>query len=235
MIVTIHQPQYLPWLGYFDKADRADIFILLDDVQYKKNDWQSRNKIRTSQGWQWVTVPIISNFGQKIMDVKIDHKNNWNRSHLNAIKLNYSKAKFFKEYIEEIEEILSKEWECLVDLNIAFIRKIIMWLGVTTKIARSSDYPSEEKSTQRLIDLCLEFDADMYLSGIDGGKYLEFEKFKEKNVEVAMQDYSHPEYFQLWGGQGNPFLSHLSVLDLLFNHGSESLKILKNKNSRGFA
>ena len=89
MIVTIHQPQYLPWLGYFDKADRADIFVLLDNVQYTKNDWQNRNKIRTSQGAQWLTVPIISNLGQKISDVKIDNTKNWRKAHLNAIKLNY--------------------------------------------------------------------------------------------------------------------------------------------------
>jgi len=231
MIVTIHQPQYLPWLGYFDKADRADIFILLDNVQYKKNDWQNRNKIRTSQGSQWLTVPVISNFGQKIIDVKIDQKQNWQKAHCSAIKLNYGKAKYYEKYISEIEDIYQQKWEYLVDINMILLEKIVGWLGITTRLVRSSKYAVAEESTQRLVDLCLQFDANTYLSGADGEKYLEFEKFKEKNITVTTQDYCHPVYSQLWSVNNNQFSSHMSVLDLLFNHGDDSLKILRNGDS----
>jgi hypothetical protein len=94
MICAIHQPQYMPWLGYFDKIDKADIFIFLDDVQFKKNEWQNRNKIRTAQGWQWLTVPILHEFGQKIADVHIDNKRKWRHTHLRSIQLNYGKYLF---------------------------------------------------------------------------------------------------------------------------------------------
>ena len=228
MIVTIHQPHYLPWLGYFDKADRADILILLDDVQYKKNDWQNRNKIRTSQGSQWLTVPIISNFGQKIHEVQIDNSSQWRKAHLRAIELNYGKAKFFEKYIPEITKIYETEWERLIDINMAFLKVLIQWLNIETQIILSSNYQVTEESTQRLVDLCLQFKADTYLSGADGGKYLEFEKFEQNHIKVETQDYCHPVYEQLWCNDNNPFISHMCALDLLFNHGEESLKVLRN-------
>ena len=233
MIVTIHQPQYLPWLGYFDKADRADIFVLLDNVQYTKNDWQNRNKIRTSQGAQWLTVPIISNLGQKISDVKIDNTKNWRKAHLNAIKLNYRKAPFYNQYIAQIESLYDQSWTHLVDINIAFIEKIIGWLNIQTKIVRASSYHAAEESTQRLVDLCVHFKADTYLSGADGGKYLAFEKFAERNIEVQTQNYQHPVYSQLWTkAKSEDFLSHMSVLDLLLNCGEQSINEIRGQTPK---
>ncbi|MBU1996568.1 MAG: WbqC family protein, partial [Candidatus Omnitrophica bacterium] len=104
MIVSIHQPQYLPWLGYFDKIIRSDVFVLLDNVQFKKNDWQNRNKIKTSQGAQWITVPIIHDFGQSISDTQTNNTVNWKEEHLKTLTINYSKSKYFKKYISLFEE-----------------------------------------------------------------------------------------------------------------------------------
>jgi len=126
MIAGIHQPQYLPWLGYFDKIARSDIFILLDDVQFKKNDWQNRNKIHTPQGWQWLTVPVIHNFGQTIVETKIKNVSNWRQAHYKALVLNYSRAPFFNDYKDFFETLYEREWEYLADLNIYILEKLIV-------------------------------------------------------------------------------------------------------------
>lgn len=231
MIVTIHQPQYLPWLGYLDKADRADVFILLDDVQFKKNEWQNRNRIRTPQGWQWLTVPVLHDFGQKINEVKINNKSNWRSAHLKALKLNYGKAPFYKDFIGFFEEAYQKNWERLCDINIYFVEKLVDLLEIKTKIVLSSQYHVSEDPTHRLIDLCKKFDAHSYLSGKDGSKYMDFKKFEEAHINVLTQDFKHPAYDQLWqSAQVKGFISNLSVVDLLFNHGRESLSIIR-KNS----
>lgn len=230
MIATIHQPQYLPWLGYFDKADQADIFILLDNVQFKKNEWQNRNRIRTAQGWQWLTVPVLHDFGQKINEVKINNNQDWRKAHLKSISLNYSKAPFFDDYIDFFESTYDKEWELLSEINVYFFKKIIELLGITTKIVMASQYQSSDDSTQRLIDLCKEFDADTYIAGRDGNKYMDFDKFSQNAIKVRIQDFQHPQYSQLWTNQGDEgFISHTSVIDLLFNHGVKSLDIIRQQ------
>ena len=228
MIVTIHQPQYLPWLGYFDKAQRADIFIILDDVQFKKNDWQNRNRIRTSQGWQWLTLPVLHNHGQSILEVKINSTTNWRKAHFNALKMNYSKTPFFKTYIEFFESVYEREWELLVDINMCFIEQIIKWLGITTRIVKSSDYNIEGEKTERLINLCKECKATTYLSGADGQNYMDLDQFEQNNIQLEIQDYHHPVYPQYWtDGEKTNFISHMSVVDLLFNCGPDSFKILQ--------
>ena len=118
MLIAIHQSHYLPWLGYIDKIDRADRFVVLDDVQFEKNDWQNRNRILSPQGWQWLTVPIIHKFGQRINDVKICSHSNWQKKHLHALSTNYSKADYFKKYWPIFKEIYSKKWKMLCNLNI---------------------------------------------------------------------------------------------------------------------
>ncbi len=227
MIISIHQPQYLPWLGYFDKIDRSETFVFLDNVQFKKNEWQNRNKIKTAEGWQWLTVPVLHNFGQTIHDVKINNTVQWGRKHLSALLTNYSKAPFFSEYIEFFKSLFTAEWESLADFNIHVIMFLIEALGLSgKKIIKASEFEQRHGNTNRLIDICKKLGGNVYLSGKDGANYMDLAKFKEEKIDVIFQEYKHPVYSQLYG-EFEPFLS---VLDLLFNCGPESLSILKGEN-----
>ena len=216
MIVAVHQPQYLPWLGYFDKIHQADIFCYLDSVQYKKNDWQNRNRIKTSQGWQWLTVPVRYQFPEKICEVKINPTVKWQKKHLQALVTNYRRAPFFKQYIDVYEQVYSEEWEHVSELNIDFIERLKDSLGLGQKPAiKSSQLKLREDPTDRLIDICKALKADTYMSGQDGIKYMDLGRFKENGIKVIIQDFKHPVYPQMFKG----FESHMSVVDLLFNCG----------------
>jgi len=223
MIISIHQPQYLPWLGYFDKILKSDVFVLLDNVQFKKNEWQNRNRIKTARGWQWLTVPVIHKFSQKIYEVKINNTVLWGKKHLKTLVTNYSKTVFFKQHIAFFEQAFAREWGCLVDLNIHFIRYLADGLGLSEKrLVRASAYDLREDATERLIDLCKELQGDVYLSGRDGAKYMNTALFEKEGIQVVFQDYHHPRYPQLYGA----FEPSLSAVDLLFNCGPESRSVL---------
>ncbi len=224
MIVSIHQPQYLPWLGYFDKIVRSDAFVFLDNVQFKKNEWQNRNKIKTSDGWQWLSVPVIHRFTQKISEVEINNTVQWSRKHLNALVTHYSRAPFFKDYIDFFERTYAQEWKYLADINVHMVKYLAEALGLTKKkLVLASELETREGSTERLIDICQKMGGDVYLSGKDGAKYMDVELFKQEGIQVVFQNYVHPRYDQLYGD----FEPFLSVIDLLFNCGPESLSILK--------
>ncbi len=227
MLVSVHQPQYLPWLGYFDKIRRSDIFVFLDNVQFKKNEWQNRNKIKTDKRWQWLTIPVIHRFPQKINEVKINNTVAWKKKHLNALYNHYSKTKYFKKYIPFFEKTFNREWENLVDLNIHMIAYLTEALEIRTKkFLRSSELRLREESTERLIDICKQLNADAYLSGKDGANYMNTELFEKEGIEIIYQEYKHPIYPQIYGD----FEPFMSVLDLLFNCGPDSLSILVNEN-----
>lgn len=224
MIVSIHQPQYLPWLGYFSKIDRSDTFIFLDNVQFKKNEWQNRNRIRTAEGWQWLTVPVLHKFLQKISEVEINNTVQWNKKHLNALVTNYSKAPFFKEYIGFFEQTYAQDWKYLVDINIHIIQNLVKLMGIPDiELILASKFESREGPTERLIDLCKQVEGDIYLSGKDGAKYMDLDIFEKEGIKIIFQDYKHPQYPQLFGS----FEPYMSILDLLFNCGPESLSILR--------
>ena len=234
MIIAIHQPQYLPWLGYFDKVERSDFFVFLDDVQFKKNEWQNRNRIKTaqegssecpSQGWQWITVPVLHKFGQKINEVKIDNGENWRRKHLNALETNYTKAPHFTEYCDFLKESYGKEWDNLSELNIYFVEYLMKALGIKTPLIKSSTLKVCGEKTDRLVNICKVLEGDTYLSGVGAKDYLEAEKFERQGLKVIFQDFHHPVYPQLYG----EFIPNLSAVDLLFNCGSESLKIIRGR------
>lgn len=232
MIISIHQPNYLPWLGYFDKIQASDVFILFDDVQFQKNEFQNRNRIRNAQSAQWLTVPIFHNLGQKINEVKINNTVNWRKDHLNGIELNYKKTPYFNDYIGPLREVYQKDWDSLAELNIALISVLVQMLGITTKLVRSSlSQVNETDSTLRLIELCRKYEGTRYISGIDGPDYLDMKKFDDNGIEVIVQDYQHPQYNQVWMKKGGEFISCLSVIDLLFNCGKESLGILSRINA----
>jgi hypothetical protein len=223
MMCAVHQPQYLPWLGYFDKMDRAGLFIMLDTVQFKKNEWQNRNRIRTSQGWQWLTVPVLHDFGQKIQEVRIDSRGDWRRKHWEALRQNYRKAPFFGMLAPALERVYSRPRESLSALNVETCMVLREALGITTPVVMAGEYAACEDPSGRLVDLCRAAGADTYLAGAGGAGYMDMEVFARAGVRVVFQEYSHPVYRQVHG----EFVSHLSALDLLFNCGPESLGILR--------
>lgn len=227
MIVAVHQPQYLPWLGYFDKMRRADVFCFLDNVQYKKNDWQNRNRIKTAQGWQWLTVPVHYRFPQKITEVTINNTVKWKKKHLQALISNYNRAPNFKQSLDIFERVYSENWESLSDLNIIIIKCLRTALGLDQRpTVNASDYDLAEDPTDRIIDICIALNADTYLSGQDGIKYMNMERFKQSGIRVVVQDFQHPVYPQVFEG----FQSHMSVVDLLFNCGVKSLQKIEECN-----
>lgn len=227
MIVTIHQPQYLPWLGYFDKIDRADVFVLLDNVQFKKNEWQNRNKIKTAQGWQWLTVPVTYKYPQLINEVEINNRDKWQHRQNQSILSNYKKSPFWGKLEHFLSEIYSTEWKFISALNIFVVRRLAELLGIKTPIFIASEIGNfPDDPDERLITITSHFGADTYLAGSGGRDYMDLEKYEKNGIRVLFQDFKHPEYQQLFGA----FEPFMSVIDLIFNHGDESLQIIRGKS-----
>jgi hypothetical protein len=227
MIVAVHQPQYLPWLGYFHKMDQADVFVLLDNVQYKKNEWQNRNRIKTAQGWQWLTVPVHYKFPEKINEVKINNQVNWQHKQQRAIISNYSRAPFFKAYQDLLAELFGRHWSYLVEVNIFTIKELARLLNIDTPIKVASelgDFP--EEPNQRLIQIVRKLGGDCYLAGEGGQQYMDLAEYRRAGIEVIFQRFQHPTYRQLFSTGFEP---RLSVIDLLFNHGPESINIIRGR------
>jgi hypothetical protein len=225
MIIGILQPGYLPWLGFFEQMYKSDVFVIYDDVQYDKEGWRNRNRIKTANGIQWLTVPVHVKLTEHplVVGTKIDNTVNWRKKHLASIKQNYAKAPSFKSYIHIFEQAYSKEWEYLVDLDIYFIAQLAECLGMGNKnIIRSSTLDLNRDRIGRLIHLCKLFGADTFYEGASGKNYIDEIEFLSHGIKVEFQNYQHPIYNQLYGN----FVPYLSVVDLLFNHGRESLKIL---------
>jgi hypothetical protein len=170
----------------------------------------------------------LHEFGQKIFEIKIDNKRDWRAKHLKGIEQNYSKAASFGKNFDLCREILEKEWEHLVELNISFISRLKEELGIRTDIVRSSTLGIETDKTRRLVDICKRLGADTYLSGAGGREYLEEEKFAESGIKLEFQDYSHPEYKQAYGD----FHPYMSIIDLLFCCGEKSIDIIREGRKR---
>lgn len=225
MKVAIHQPQYLPWLGYFDKLDRVDCFVLLDSTQFKKNEWQNRNRIKTATGWQWLTVPVLHRFPQRIAEVRIDNGTPWARKHLGALTASYAGAPFFEPHRRFLEDVYAREWARLAELSVATLEYLVAALGVQTKLVLASTLalPERETATDRLVAICEALAADTYLSGAGGREYLQLERFDAAGIRVLFQAFACPVYPQRFG----PFEPNLSIVDLLFNCGTRSLEVLR--------
>ncbi len=225
MIIGILQPGYLPWLGFFEQLHKSDIFVIYDDVQYDKNGWRNRNRIKTANGVQWLTVPVCANSSLEstIDQVRIENSTNWRKKHFQSIRQNYSKTPYFKKYIPLFEEAYSISWEYLIDIDIFFINRLADCIGLENKkIVRSSNLEIEGSRLERLVAICRHFRADVFYEGAAGQKYLIPEEFEHYGIKVEFQNYQHPQYKQLYG----KFISHLSMIDLLFNYGDKSLSVL---------
>ena len=229
MIISVHQPQYIPWLGFFDKIAKSDAFVFLDQVQYKPREFQNRNKIRTKDTWMWLTVPVVSKdrSRQKICDVLIDNAFPWRRKHPLSLKSCYGSTAFFKDYFPFLEETYAKEWEKLVDLNVHMINFILKQLSISRPIYFASGLGLAGKSTGLIIEICRRLKANTYLSGIGGKAYLAEEKFAEAGIKLIYQDFIYPAYQQQAMKDEHDFIPYMSTLDLLFNEGQKAREILK--------
>jgi len=224
--IAILQSNYIPWKGYFELINMVDEFVFYDEVQYTKNDWRNRNKIKTSQGIQWLTIPVRQeSLEQKIKDTKITDKK-WNIKHWRAISQNYAKAKYFKEYKEIFEELyLGCDEEYLSQINYKFITAINEILGIKTKLRWSSEFELVDGQTEKLLGICKDCNADVYLSGPAAKDYFDEELAKLENIQVEWMDYSgYKEYNQLH----LPFEHGVSILDLIFNEGPNATKFMKS-------
>ncbi len=227
---VILQPGYLPWLGFFEQMSRADVFVYLDDVQYTKNDWRNRNRIKTKDGTQWLTVPVSFQFGQRINEVTIDHASPWARRQVQALHSWYARAPYFERYIAELTVILNRRHALLVDLDIELTAWLQAQLGLPAATLRSSELGVTQADRQmRLIDICRALGCDTFYEGRAGMDYIDTALFEAHGVTVEFQDYAHPQYRQLWT-QEQGFISHLCILDLLFNHGPDALAILTGRS-----
>ncbi len=228
MRVTIHQPQFLPWLGYLDKIDQADALIMLDTVQFKKHEWQNRNRIRTAKGWQWLTVPVLQHFGQRIDDVLINPTTSWKTQHLRALDMHYARAPYRDLYLPELRELYARHWSRLSALNRAIVQWLLDAYGITTPVHSAAEYAARDEPIDRLIDLCRAVGATGYLAGPGAEHYMDRPRFECSGVRLEIQVFQHPIYRQVY----EPFEPNLSALDLLLMQGPDALSTLRRARSR---
>ena len=226
MRVGIHQPMYLPWLGLFDRINRCDVFILLDNVPYSKNYFLNRNKIKTANGWTWLTVPVIfkGNSHKIIKEIEIDNRSDWGKKHWLSIYYSYKNSSYFDIYAEFFEQFYQQEWRYLAEASSQVLSSLLSMLQIKTPIRMASALGVEGKKEELILNICKAVQAQEYLSGPDGRNYLNLGLWRENRVKVEFHEYLHPQYRQLHG----EFLPQMSVIDLLFNCGPDSLSILKN-------
>ena len=224
--IAILQPSYIPWIGYFEQIINVDIFVFYDDVQYTKNDWRNRNKIKTLDGSSWLSIPVNSSTSKNINEVLIDDTKPWRTKHLKTLKQFYSKSRYFDEIYPILQNNINSDINSLSNISINIIKDIAKYLEINTKFYLSSDLDIDGDKNNRLINICKHFAASTYYSGLAAKEYIDTELFHDNDIDLVFQDYKHPTYTQLHGG----FLPYLSIIDLLFNHGKQSIKIIKGEN-----
>lgn len=224
MILATIQPSFMPWLGYLEQVSVADVFVLLDDVQYTKGDWRNRNRFKAPNGISYLTVPVSSGGSEALInEATIAETQPWRPRILNRLREWYRRAPYFDPVYEGIHEIVQREHELLSDLNLELLRFVMDYASIETPIEHSSKLAGiSQTKTGKLLDICAAYGADVLYDGKSAANFISPEAFRERGVEVVFQDYQHPVYPQLWGS----FESHLSVVDLLFNCGPDSHDVL---------
>ena len=227
MKISIHQPQFIPWLPYFNKIERCDLFVFLDDVDFQKNGLHNRNQIKSSQGKLWLTVPVRQGLNQKIKNIKINDQNKWRTKHFLSIENSYRKSPFYSDYRLEIKDFYEKEWSSLCEINLSITKLMMKWLDIKTKTIRSSDLDVEGKSSDLIFNICKSLDCSSYISGIGGKNYLEVEKFESNGINIKFLEPNLPNsYKQLYPSLG--FMNDLSALDIIFNCGIKWKEYMEN-------
>jgi len=224
----IRQPGYIPNLGFFKKIQSCDIFVFLDDVQFEKDSFDNRNRIKSSDGVTWITVPLARPvFGKKINEVLISYETDWQNIHCNQIYENYKSAPYFSSYWSDIEKIITCKYKKLIDLNFKLIEYFNHTLDITTKTIKSSELTVTKTKTERLIEICSKLNATCYISGIAGKDYLDEKLFSNSEIKLIYENFIHPTYRQLHGN----FIDNLSIIDLLMNEGPRSKKIINDSTN----
>ena len=229
MIASIHQPNYLPWLGYFNKIVRSDVFVIFDDVQFpigKKGFFGNRNQIKTNSGQLWLTVPVLDRSKCKnFNEIKINY-NGWNEKHVKNIENFYRKSPYFDLYYEDIKNLLLQEYDNFSELSTKLITYFMNVLDINTKIMHSSEICKDVDLTgmDKIFYILEQLNTDTYISSDGPGsrRYIKEDDFDDKKIKLIWQDFEHPTYNQMYG----EFISHQSIVDLLFNCGDKSKEII---------
>ena len=223
MIVTVHQPHYMPWLGYLHRMARADLFIVLDHVQFERGNYQNRTMIRVDGEPRWLTVPVVQHSQkERIVEKQIDNAlagtpRWWSSAHFQTIRHAYREAPFLGRYLPELRRILETRWQRVVELDEAMLDFLRDAFGIGTKRVRSSELNVAGAKSQLILNLCRAVGADTLLAGLGGSRdYLDRAAFEREGVRIEYQEFAHPVYPQCGGG---PFVKGLSSLDLLLNCG----------------
>lgn len=225
MKVGIIQSNYIPWRGYFDFIDDVDVFIFHDDIQFTKNDWRNRNRIKTDRGTIWLTVPVhYKSVSQTICNTPIDYSQRWNYSHIHQVTQWYAKAPFFKYYSEEFFSLLRVPYQSVSALNIALCRWIMEKLNIQTSLRMSLNLDVKGSKTERVVHLLQKVGGDCYLSGPAARAYLDEKMLWNAGIRLEYKSYDYPSYLQLWGD----FIGEVTVMDLLFNMGPDARTYIKS-------
>lgn len=223
MIVAIHQPNFIPWIGYFYKIARSDVFVILDNVQFTKNGFTNRNRIKTPNGETWLTLPIMQSGASKqlITDCIISKQEHFANKIVKTLKMNYAKAPFKDWVFDWLEPVLMTKEENLAEYNTSVLSAVVKMLEIPTdiRIASLQEGISGE-STNRLVSICQNLNATTYLAGFGAKKYQDSELFEKVGIKATTSEFQHPEYQQLWG----EFTPNLSIIDFLMNVGPDARK-----------
>ncbi|NOZ28633.1 MAG: WbqC family protein [Chloroflexi bacterium] len=225
--VCIHQPDFAPWIGFFDRLIQSDIFVVLDNVQFLRRGWHNRDKIKTAHGTMWLTVPVKKKgrYGQLIREAEIDNTRRWREEHLKSLQTWYGGAPHFDAYFPGVREIYLRNHRLLIDLNMDLLAFLMAAFDIQVEIRKASSLPVTGKRTDLLVEIVKAVGGDVYLSGLGARAYLEEEKFARAGIRVVWQEFEHPVYPQLYG----EFIPNLSSLDFLFNCGEQCRAILRRQ------
>jgi WbqC-like protein family len=230
MIVAAHQPHYLPWLGYLDKLAKADLFVVMDDLQYEAQNYQNRQRVKLATGAAWLTVPLARGAqDDRILDKRVedggDTRHAWRHRHWRTLETSYGRAPHFARYADELRAVYARSWTSLVELDLHMLDLARRWLAIKTPILRSSTMGLTGAKTDRLIDLCRKTNARCYLTGSGGSQdYLDVEQMGRAGIGVIWQHFEHPVYPQRYGERG--FVRYLGFLDLVLNCGPDAHDVL---------
>ncbi len=225
--LSIHQPDFIPYFGFFNKINKSKTFVIMDNVQLSKKGWTHRDKIKTKKGVEWITIPLIKIKNKKLIkDCKIDHSINWGNKHLNLIYENYKNAKFFDEIFNILEKIYENKTDRLLEFNLNSLKILFEILDINTKIILLSELEVEGSKNELLINILKKTKYKTYLSGLGAKNFIDLKKFNNSGFSVVFNSFRHPVYDQLYDN----FIIDLSIIDLLFNCGINRTKwFLKNE------